>query len=481
MRISNMVDTGAMKRPYLRTDFLAAPPLVGLLRRPWFPLILQLSALALVAVLAILGWGHGLDKAPGELKLFRKTHLTTLVVWGLWWPGMIAVALVAGRAWCTVCPMEAVNRLGDGIARRLGWPRARVGRVLRAGWMTLLLYLLLQTLVVGFALHRVPHFTALMLVFMFTLALVAGLVFRGHRSFCTAFCPAAAILSVYGRFTPAQLSNADPKVCHDCGTRDCVQPGNRDRFDRRSCPSLLRPYDRTPSDGCVLCLQCVKVCPHGNMGYGLTRPAAPVRRGGLLRPFEAGFVLVALGFVAHEVIGEVKWLDGYFHWVPEQLHAWFPQISFGWFEALWFLVLFPLGVWIVAAALGFALGHRRGIGVLLCAAATGAAPVIAIAHLSKALAKISAWVGYLPGALAEPTGGATFAAIQSGALDAPGRIVGLPTFGWVMLLLMAVIGWSAIRWARAVPQEARPAALGGLVTAGVLFGGVLAAWALAAG
>jgi polyferredoxin len=466
-----------MRRRFLRHDVLATRPLALLLRSPWFPLFLQVLALVAVAVLAVLGWGHGLDKAPAALKLFRKTHLTTLAVWGLWWPGMIALALIAGRVWCTVCPMELVNRLGDGLARRFGWPRARMGRILRAGWMTLILYLILQTLVVGFALHRVPHYTALMLLSLFALALATGLIFRGHRSFCAGFCPASAILSVYGRFTPAQLSNVDAAVCDDCGTRDCVQPGNRDRFDRRSCPSSLRPYARAPSDGCVLCLQCVKVCPHGNMGYGLTRSDATVRRGGLLRPFEAGFVLVALGFVAHEVIGEVKWLDGYFHWVPERLHAAAPGIPFGWFEALWFLALFPLAVWAVAAVLGVALGHRRGIGALLLAAATGAAPVIAIAHLSKAVAKISAWVGYLPGALAEPSGGATFAAIQGGTLGAPGRLVGLSVFGWVMLLILVLVGWRAVRWARAVPAGSRDAALGGLATAVILFAGVLAAWA----
>ena len=463
--------------PYLATDILAVRPLRGVVRRPWFPLVLQVSTLIAVAALAILGWGHGLDKAPAELKLFRKTHMTTLAVWGLWWPGMIAVALVAGRAWCTVCPMELVQRIGDAIARRVGWRRANVGRFLRAGWMTLILYLLLQVLVVGFALHRIPHFTALMLGALFTLALLAGMVFRSDRAFCVAFCPATALLSVYGRFTSVQLSNIDAGVCEACETRDCVDPANRARFDRRSCPSLLRPFDRAPSDGCVLCLQCVKVCPHENMGFGLTRPAAPVRRGGMLRPYEAGFVLVALGFVAHEVIGEVKWLDAWFHWIPARIHGGIPSIPFGWFEALWFLGLFPLAVWAVAGAVGVAIGHRRGAGALLLAAANGAAPVIAIAHLSKALAKVSAWIGYLPGALAEPTGAATFAAIQGGVVAAPGRILGLSVFGSVMLLLLLVIGWRAHRWAREVPAESRAAATGGLVTAAALFGGVLAAWA----
>jgi hypothetical protein len=60
--------------------------------------------------------------------------------------------------------MELVNRIGDALARRVGWPRARLGTFLRAGWMIVMLYLLLQLLVAGISIHRVPHFTAVLLL-----------------------------------------------------------------------------------------------------------------------------------------------------------------------------------------------------------------------------------------------------------------------------------------------------------------------------
>ncbi len=459
-------------------DLLGFRPVRGLLASSAFPLALQVGALLFMALLAVNGLGLGTDLAPAELKLFRKTNLTTLVVWGLWWPGMIAVALVLGRAWCTVCPMELVNRIGDIVARKVGLPRARLTRWLRAGWITLAVYLAMQLLVAGISIHRVPHFSAILLISLFSLALVTGLVFRQPRSFCSAFCPAAALLSVYGRFTPLQLSKRDPGVCDRCETLDCVREENRYRFDGRSCPSMLRPYRRRPSDGCVLCMQCVKVCPHDNMGFGVVEEAAPVRRKALLRPFEAGFVMVALGFVAHEVIGEVKWLDAYFHVTPETLSGLIPAIPFGWFEALWFLVLFPLLVWALIAALGWIGGHRAGWRSLLLAAATGAAPVVAIAHLAKAAAKVSSWSAFLPGALADPRGVETFNQIQSGAMLAPDGLLGLSLVGWVMLLIALVVAWRAWRWASQLQPELLAAARTGMVTSSVLFGLVLVVWAL---
>ena len=379
-----------MKKPsQVKLDFLAWKPVRVMVVWAGFPVLLQAAALTVVVWLAFNGLGVGKGRTAEELMTLRKTNLTTLVVWGLWWPGMIAVALAFGHAWCTVCPMELVDRMGHALARRMGWPRARLGKFLRAGWMTVALYLVLQILVAGISLHRVPHFTAILLVTLIGMALLSGMAFREHRSFCKAFCPASALLSVYGRYTPLQLEVRDPSVCDACKTKDCVRAGNRNRFDRRSCPSLLTPYRRDPSDGCVLCLQCAKVCPYQNVGVGLVASGAPVRRKPLLRPFEAAFVMVALGFVAHEVIGEVKWLDAFFHAVPNGLNRLMPSIPFGWFEALWFLVLFPLLVWGLISGIGHFTGHRAGLKTLLTGAATGAAPLVAVAHLAKAAAKVA--------------------------------------------------------------------------------------------
>jgi len=307
-------------------------------------------------------------------------------------------------------------------------------------------------------------------------ALLSGLVFRQPRSFCRAFCPATALLSVYGRYTPLQLEARDPAVCDRCPSRDCTRADSRHRLDKRSCPSLLRPFCREPSDGCVLCLQCAKVCPFENMGWGLASPDAPVRRKALLRPYEAAFVMVALGFVAHEVIGEVDWLDSAFHFVPERIAALAPAVPFGWFEALWFLVLFPLAVWALIAAAGKLAGHRGRWRSLLLGAATGAAPIVAVAHLAKAVAKIASWSGFLPLAIGDPQGLETLHRLAEGSIAAPAELLGLANLGCVMFALVLVVALRAWRWARQVPADSALAAKVGLVGAAVLFSGVLSVW-----
>ncbi len=465
-----------MNTSRVKYDILSWKSVRRILMSPAFPLAFQGIALVGFMALVVNGLGMGPGMKGDELLTLRKTNLTTLVVWGIWWPTMIAVALGFGRAWCTVCPMELANRMGDSVARRIGLPRLRLGTFLRAGWLIVAVYLVLQLLVAGFSIHRVPHYTSEFLIVLLGGALITGLVFRDPRSFCRAFCPAAALLSVYSRYTPLQLETRNPSVCDSCATKDCVRAENRERFDKRSCPSLLAPFRRKASDGCVLCLQCAKVCPYENMGFGLVASDAPVRRKGLLRPFEAAFVMVALGFVAHEVIGEVRWLDAIFHVVPNGLNRWVPSIPFGWLEALWFLCLFPLIAWSMISVIGYLMGHRGDLKTLLLAAATGAAPLVAVGHLAKAVAKVSSWGGFLPMAIQDPKGVETFRSITDHTLIPPPGLLGLPIVGWMMLFATILIVWRALHWARDIPEDSLPAVRSALVATFILFTTVFVIW-----
>ncbi len=387
----------------VRWNLLAAPPARWALRSPLFPVALQAVALAALCLLAANGLSGG-SASAAELLVLRRANLTTLVVWGLWWPAMIAVALTLGRLWCMVCPLELANRLGETVARRLGKRRARMPGPFREGWSALAVYVSLQVLTAGVAMDSSPRATGLLLPVLVGLAVGAGLLFRSPRSFCRALCPASPLLAVYSRFTPVQLDVAKPEVCAHCKSKDCVRTDLRHRFDGRSCPSALRPYERRQLDGCVACLQCAKVCPKQNVALGLVHRSAPSRKLERLAPFTAAYLAVDTGFVANEIIEDVPWLEGPFHFVPGVLTGVLPHFGSGWLEALWFLALFPALLWGTVAVLAYARGHCGPLGSLLVSATTAAAPVIALAHLAKAVNKAAGWSAWLPAALANPSG-----------------------------------------------------------------------------
>lgn len=107
---------------HFHNDLLRVTVLRRLVRCGRFPYLPQ--GLILIAVFLLIwnGWGIGMDRDASFLSVLRKTNSTTLLVWGLWWPSMILLAILAGRIWCTVCPMEFVNNLAHRSARRLGLP-----------------------------------------------------------------------------------------------------------------------------------------------------------------------------------------------------------------------------------------------------------------------------------------------------------------------------------------------------------------------
>ncbi|HEY3357467.1 MAG TPA: 4Fe-4S binding protein [Polyangia bacterium] len=458
----------------LRWDVLRLPGARWLLARAWLPVGLQAVALVVLGALVVNGWGVGQDATPARLLTLRKTNLTTLFVWGLFWPGLVVLTLLVGRVWCTVCPLELMSRGGGWLGRRLGLAGLAVPPWLRAGWAAVLGYGVLQLFVAGVALHRVPHFTSLMLLALGGLAVVAGVALREPRAFCATLCPVAPLLGVYGRFTPVQLEVRDAAVCASCASRDCVRAEHRARFDRRSCPSLLQPHARGPSDGCVLCLQCAKVCPTANVGFGVAAATATVRRPALLRPAEAAFVAIAAGFVIRELMLEVKWLERLFAAVPTAIST-AVHVGFGWIEALWFLVLVPAALWGLLVLLGRVLRDRGGAGRLLLALTTAAAPVIVVAHMAKSLAKLGGWAGFLPLALRDPRGLATFDALGAHRLAAPGRLYGLAAAGGVVLVALAAT--AVVAWRRA-PRESRVPARAGVAVLAALFLAIIGAWTL---
>ena len=82
-------------------DLLRLRPVNLLFRWIAFPYIFQAALLVVFVGFALFAWGvHAPTGVPS--KIFAKSNLVTLLVWGLWWPSMVWVAVLFGRAWCMI-------------------------------------------------------------------------------------------------------------------------------------------------------------------------------------------------------------------------------------------------------------------------------------------------------------------------------------------------------------------------------------------
>jgi len=61
---------------------------------------------------------------------------------------------------------------------------------------------------------------------------------------------------------------SNPSVCtNDCSDHPCI-----DRQNNQGCPMLEAPFTITTNQDCVLCAQCIKVCPHDSPALNLRIP-----------------------------------------------------------------------------------------------------------------------------------------------------------------------------------------------------------------
>ncbi|MBI4583756.1 MAG: 4Fe-4S binding protein [Planctomycetes bacterium] len=118
-----------------------------------FPYIFQVLMLAVFVGLAVLSWGVFASQGVSA-KLFAKTHLATLLTWGVWWPAMVWMAVFLGRAWCMLCPLELVSNSSERLGRRLGLPQRPVRKWMVTGTIILALYAMIQFLVAGAHINR---------------------------------------------------------------------------------------------------------------------------------------------------------------------------------------------------------------------------------------------------------------------------------------------------------------------------------------
>ncbi len=395
-----------------------------------FPPVLQATLLVVFIALAIAGWG---DLAPAGVngKLFAKSNLVTLVIWGLWWPAMVWAAVFLGRAWCMVCPLELVSNASERAGRALGLTSRPLPRWIAGGAVIVGLYVTLQLLVAGVQLHRTPAYTAIFMIALLGLAAASALWFE-HRAFCRGFCPVGLLLGTYGRggmlaVRPAPDSTGGP--------------------DARTCPTLLNPARLDTNKDCLVCCRCVKAGPAGSMQL-VWRPPFSARdsRQKLASWPVTLFVLVASGYVTAELCSEwaaaqalflraPKWLAGVLH-APGALH---------WLEPVWMLAVFPLALWLVMAVGLRVGGPQEKIGQIWRRLALPMAVVVAAGHLTKGLAKFVSWVPFLPQAVRDPNGTDTAIAITKKTLAAPAPLVSLSTVGIIGVLLIVIAAVLAVR------------------------------------
>jgi polyferredoxin len=191
-------------------------------------------------------------------------NLAGVLPW-IHWRALSMLALLAvGNLFCLACPFMLVRD----TARRFLKPNLRWPHVLRGKWLAAGLIVIYLWAYEAFSLWDSPWMTAWLISGYFAMAVLTDSLFRG-ASFCKYVCPVGQYHFVVSLVSPHEVAVKDRKVCQSCQTFDCIR-GNE---TTRGCELYLFQPKKVGNMDCTFCLDCVKACPHDNVGLAAVAPA----------------------------------------------------------------------------------------------------------------------------------------------------------------------------------------------------------------
>ncbi|PTX98718.1 hypothetical protein DB345_03090 [Spartobacteria bacterium LR76] len=236
-------------------DLLRVPYLGPFIRSRYFRTGLQMTMFGL-ALAIILDGLLGPQLSP--------MNLAGVLPWTHWRAATVLALLVAGNFFCMACPFTFVRDIGRKfLPARFTWPRA-----LRSKWIAVGLLVVYFWAYEAFDLWDNPAATSGVFILYFLGALLIDGFFK-DASFCKYVCPVGQFHFVQSLVSPLQVRIRQPDVCASCRTYDCIK-GNS---TQRGCELKLFQPRKAGNMDCTFCLDCIKACPHDNVGI-LATPIA---------------------------------------------------------------------------------------------------------------------------------------------------------------------------------------------------------------
>ena len=228
-----------------------------------------------------------------------RGNVGTVLVWAVWWPALIASFFVAGRAWCAICPMAASGDFAQRLLRRFdaserripGWLKEHDATIVMAGF-----FLIIWVEEVA-GMRRSPVATGFLLLAIISGALVTSLLFP-RRTWCRHLCPMGGLAGLCSTTSLLEL-RPTPDICsakckgHSCFKGDAKTDG---------CPMFQHVMFVESNRDCVLCLNCVRLCPNGSPRLNVRMPARELWLSVAARPQVARFVVMLLGVLVGQAL-----------------------------------------------------------------------------------------------------------------------------------------------------------------------------------
>ena len=246
-------------------DLLRLPAVGAFLRSRYGRQSLQGASLLIATAVIVDGlFGHQMG----------SMNLAGIVPWTYGRGIFVLAVLLGGNLFCMSCPFMLPREAARWVLRRLGLEQRPWPRVLRNKWLPVALVALFFWAYEALALWDSPLRTAVLLLAYFATAFAVDAVFR-DASFCKYVCPLGQFNFVSSLLSPVEVAPRSMATCGSCSTRDCIAGHTKSATEpyQRGCELHLFLPEKQGNMDCTLCMDCVKACPHDNVGLFVQPPA----------------------------------------------------------------------------------------------------------------------------------------------------------------------------------------------------------------
>ncbi len=281
------------------------PDLRRFLRSSWWPdrINYGFTATAFAIIVAILFIGPQTRDRNFVLNLF----------WAWWWPFFLFLFPFLGRIWCSICPFMIYGEITQKLSlwlwpRKLKrWPRQQAEKW--GGWFLFGLFTLIFLWEELWHLENTAYLSACLLLLITAGAMIFSAIFE-RRFWCRYLCPIGGMNGLFAKLSMTEL-RAQQGICSaSCTTYQCYKGGPQkgEGLETNGCPLYSHPAQLEDNRDCVLCMTCLKACPHRSVEFNLRPPGIELWTTHIPRAYEVALLFLLLGGI-------------YLHRLPE-LQSW---------------------------------------------------------------------------------------------------------------------------------------------------------------
>lgn len=232
----------------------------------------------------------------------RQENFALNFFWAWWWPLVLIGFPFVGRLWCAFCPFMIYGEVAQKLSlwlwpRQLAkWPKQTAEKY--GGWFLYGLFALILLWEELWDLENTAYLSAWLLLIITAGAVICSLIFE-RRFWCRYLCPIGGMNGMFAKLSVIELRAQQGTCSAECTTYQCYKGGiaKGEGQETNGCPIYSHPAQLEENKDCVLCMTCLKACPHRSVELNLRPPGIELWTSHTPRSYEVALLFLLLNVV----------------------------------------------------------------------------------------------------------------------------------------------------------------------------------------